>query len=62
MQRDALGQQLRPGRAMDRSVDAASAAQARVGRVDDGIDRFARQIALRASDALPALRARHRAR
>ena len=38
MERAAFGQQLRPGRTMDRAVDATTAKQRGVGSVDDGID------------------------
>ena len=34
----AFGEQFRPGRAMDRAVDAAAAEQAAVGGIDDGVD------------------------
>ena len=37
-ERAAFGQQLRTGRAMDGAIDAAAAKQARVRRVDDGVD------------------------
>ena len=38
MQRAAFGQQLRPGRAMDRAIDATAAEQRRIGGVDDGVN------------------------
>ena len=38
VQRAAFGQQLRPGRAMDRAIDAAAAEQRRVRGVDDGVN------------------------
>ena len=38
MERAAFGQQLRPGRAMDRAIDPAAAQQRRVGGVDDGVN------------------------
>jgi hypothetical protein len=37
-QRAALSQQFRPGRPVDRAVDAAAAEQRAVGGVDDGVD------------------------
>ena len=38
MKRAAFGEQLRPGGAMDRAIDAAAAEQRRVGGVDDGVN------------------------
>ena len=38
VQRPAFGQQLRPGSAMDRAIDAAPAKERRIGRVDDGVN------------------------
>jgi hypothetical protein len=38
MKRAALSQKLRPGRAMDRPIHAATAAQRSVGGVDDGVN------------------------
>jgi hypothetical protein len=38
MERAALGKQFRPGRAMDRTIDAAAAEQRGVGGVDDGVN------------------------
>ncbi len=37
-ERPAFSEQLRPGGAMDRAVDAAAAEQRPVRRIDDGID------------------------
>ena len=38
VERSALGQQLGPGRIMDRAIDAAPAKQRRIRRVDDGVN------------------------
>jgi hypothetical protein len=38
VERPAFGQQLRPGRVMDRTIDAAPAEQRRIRRVDDGVN------------------------
>ncbi len=38
MERAAFGQELRPGPAMDRAIDAAAAEQRRVRGVDDGVN------------------------
>ena len=38
MERAALRKQLRPGRTMDRAIDAAPAEERRVGGVDDGVN------------------------
>jgi len=38
MERAALGQKLRPGRAMDRAIDATTSEQGRVRGVDDGVN------------------------
>jgi hypothetical protein len=40
----AFGQQLRPGRIVDRTVDTATAKQRRVGGVDDGINAQCRDV------------------
>src|SRR6185437_663239 len=37
-ERPAFGQKLRPGRAVNRAIDAAATEQRRVGRVDDRVD------------------------
>ena len=34
----AFGEKLRPGRAMDRAIDATAAEQGRIGGVDDGVN------------------------
>jgi hypothetical protein len=44
MERAAFGQQFGPGRAMDRTIDAAAAEQRRVGGVDDGVNAQRRDI------------------
>jgi hypothetical protein len=44
MEGAAFGQQVRPGRAMDRAIDAASAEQRGVGGVDDGVNAQRRDI------------------
>ena len=44
MQRAAFGQQFRPGRAMDRAIDAAAAEQRGVRRVDDGVNAQRRDV------------------
>ena len=44
MQRAAFGKKLRPGRAMDRAVDATTPEQRRVGGVDDGVNAQARDV------------------
>jgi hypothetical protein len=44
MERAAFGQQLRPGRAMDRTIDAATAEQRRVRSVDDGVNAQGRDV------------------
>jgi hypothetical protein len=44
MERAAFGQQLGPGRPMDRAIDAASAEQRGVGGVDDGVNAQCRDI------------------
>ena len=38
VERPALGQQLGPGRIMDRAIDAAPAKERRIRRVDDGVN------------------------
>ena len=38
MEGAAFGEKLRPGRAMDRAIDAASTQQRRIGSVDDGVN------------------------
>jgi hypothetical protein len=38
IQRAAFVEKLRPGRAMDRAIDATAAEQGRVGGVDDGVN------------------------
>ena len=38
MERAAFGQQFGPGRAMDRAIDAATAEQRSIRRVDDGVN------------------------
>jgi len=38
VQRTAFRQKLRPGRAVDRTIDAAAAEQRRIGGVDDGVN------------------------
>ena len=40
----AFGKKLRPGRAMDRAVDATAAEQRRVRGVDDGVNAQARDV------------------
>ena len=37
-ERPAFGEQLRPGGAMDRAIDAAAAQQGAVRRIDDGVN------------------------
>jgi hypothetical protein len=44
MQRAALGEQLRPGGAMNRAIDAASTEQRCIRRVDDGVNAQCRDI------------------
>jgi hypothetical protein len=44
MERAAFGQQFGPGRAMDRTIDAATAEQRRVGGVDDGVNAQRRDV------------------
>jgi hypothetical protein len=38
VERTTFGQQLRPGRIMDRAIDAAPAKERRVRRIDDGVN------------------------
>ena len=44
MERAALGQQFGPGRAMDRAIDAATAEQRAIRRVDDGVNAQRRDV------------------
>jgi hypothetical protein len=44
MEGAAFGQQLRPGRAMDRAIDATPAKQRGIGGVDDGVNAKRRDI------------------
>jgi hypothetical protein len=44
MERAAFGQQIRPGGAMDRAIDAATAEQRRVRGVDDGVNAQRRNV------------------
>ena len=44
MEAPAFGQQLRPGRPMDRTIDAAPAQRRRIGGVDDGVNAQGRDI------------------
>ena|SRR6266851_1690619 len=44
MERAAFRKKLRPGRAMDRAVDATAAEQRGVGGIDDGVNAQARDV------------------